>query len=112
LLLVVLAALNACQSTSTKKANKENLAHKDSASCCTTNMPSRFGETAGNQPGISADSNVKTSLEDMVYIPGEHIQWEAIRFGDVPMNFHAIRLKFRLFTWTNTKLPTLNFAHL
>jgi formylglycine-generating enzyme required for sulfatase activity len=70
LLLVVLAGLNACQSTSTKKANKESMVQKDSASCCTTHMPSRFGETAGNQSGISATPKVKASLENMVYIPG------------------------------------------
>lgn len=68
--LVVWAALNACQSASTKKATKENLAQKDSASCCTSNMPSRFGEVSGTQSGISADPNVKASLENMVYIPG------------------------------------------
>lgn len=69
-LLVVLAALNACQSTSTKKANKENLAQKDSASCCTTNMPSRFGEVSGTQSGTSTSSQSKASLENMVFIPG------------------------------------------
>ena len=69
-MLVVLAVLSACQSTSTKKVNKEEPAQMDSVSCCTTNMPSRFGEILGTQSGTSTSSQTKASLENMVFIPG------------------------------------------
>lgn len=74
-LLAVLVALNGCHSVSTKQSNEKNvgtdtLSKKDTASCCTSNMPSRFGETAGNQTGTLTASQNKASLDNMVYIPG------------------------------------------
>ncbi|BBE20390.1 sulfatase modifying factor 1 precursor [Aquipluma nitroreducens] len=74
-LLAVLVSLNGCHSVSTKQSNEKNvgtdtLSKKDTASCCTSNMPSRFGETAGNQTGTLTASQNKASLDNMVYIPG------------------------------------------
>lgn len=74
-MLVVMVALSACHSSSTKQANEKDSgnktqAQKDSASCCTTNMPSRFGEASGTQSGTSGSKQTKASLENMVFIPG------------------------------------------
>lgn len=73
-LLIVFAGLSACNSGSTKQTNEKASANKtpvlkDSASCCTSNMPSRFGESAVNHSDKLVGSNVKASLENMVYIP-------------------------------------------
>lgn len=74
-MLVVMVALSACHSSSTKQANEkasgnETQAQKDTASCCTTNMPSRFGEASGTQSGTSGSMQTKASLDNMVFIPG------------------------------------------
>lgn len=74
-LLVVLYSLSTCHSVSTKQGNEKASdngpqTQKDSVNCCTTNMPLRFGKVSGNQSGISADTQTKASLENMVFIPG------------------------------------------
>lgn len=74
-LLAIIVALNGCHSASTKQANEkavgnDRLTKKDTASCCTTNMPSRFGEVSGTQSGTSTGSQVKARLDNMVFIPG------------------------------------------
>jgi formylglycine-generating enzyme required for sulfatase activity len=73
-LLAIIVALNGCHSASTKQANEkaagnDSLTKKDTTSCCTTNMPSRFGEVPGTQSGTSTGSKVKASLDNMVFIP-------------------------------------------
>ena len=75
LLLITILFLSACHSTSTKQgeektAPSDTLSKKDTASCCTTNMPSRFGEISGTHSGVSTGTQTKASLENMVFIPG------------------------------------------
>lgn len=75
LLLITILFLSACHSTSTKQggektAASDTLSKKDTASCCTTNMPSRFGEISGTHSGVSTGTQTKASLENMVFIPG------------------------------------------